>query len=120
MKAMGEFKAMLVEYIEKQAAWREEKAREYTEDARNGLCAAALWELARYVASLPDTHEQLLRIEAEHDDAGTGVFMPGEMSASVISRFRFDTESAREAFDEFLRRLAGALAEDRRREADEE
>jgi hypothetical protein len=104
-------RVMLASYIEQQASWRSEKAQEYPEDVRNRRCAEGLKELARFVSSLSENDERLLRIEQEHDDAATGLFQPGEVTARTISRFRFNIPN--ESFDALLRRLPDDLAQDR-------
>ncbi len=56
---LTEYKDYLVEKIEGQADWREQKAAEYPEDGRNGRSAKALRVLASRLKELPATYPKL-------------------------------------------------------------
>jgi len=119
-----ELQERLVEYLEQQADWRERKAEEYPEDARNASAAHGLHELAEYVAALPATDARLARLFAEYDGydvAGDPLdeFAVGAEAAALVSRFRFD-DPPTESCAAFLDRLAGTMAEDREIATDEE
>jgi hypothetical protein len=49
-------KEALARYFEQQSKWRQERAAEHPDDARNQRSAAALGELAGLVRFLPDDH----------------------------------------------------------------
>ena len=61
-------KHAIAEYLREQARWREPKAEQYPDDARNERCAAGLRALAEHVESLPDDDERLLILRARGAD----------------------------------------------------
>ena len=101
----------LADYVDEQAAWRDSKAAEYPEDERNARCAEGLRELADYIRRLDPNDSILSRVDESHDDAGTGTFMPGEVTAGLISRFRFNIPN--ETPRGLLERIPRALEDDR-------
>jgi hypothetical protein len=103
---------MLVEQIEQQSWWRQQKAQEYPEDERNMRAPLGLGELANYVRGLPPDDEVLVTLERWHDDYGTGVMNLGEQSSTVLSRFRFDRPN--EQCDAFMHRFLAAFISDRK------
>jgi len=79
--------ALLGEYFEEQARWRDRKADEYPDDDRNAQSAAALRDLAAYARALPDDDRTIRRITRALRPAGE--LVPGEESAQFASRFGF-------------------------------
>jgi len=86
-------KDKLVNYFIDQANWRDGKAEEYPEDARNAVAAGGLRELAAYVAALPDDDQRLVMLAAldplDADTPFNDVFLAGEEAGRLASRFRF-------------------------------
>lgn len=103
------FQAALLSYLAEIAAWRRQRAQELDRDPRNLRTAAALDELADYVASLPETDERLVRL-ASLTMRGER-FEPGQQLHYEIGRFRFHhPEATVEGFLETMVSLAEADA----------
>jgi hypothetical protein len=125
----AEARAILAEYIEDQARWREEKAAEWLADDRNAASARALRDLAHYVRALPDTDTRLEALaEIAEYVAPAGVLMLGEEAARALPRYGFhqptDPDWRPESESEFLDRFvvtcraeAGAFAMEQLNEA---
>jgi hypothetical protein len=109
---------MLVQSIEQQAWWRQDKAQAYPEDKRNLRASLALGELAQEVRSWPSDHWLLLLLGRWHPDLGTEVLMLGEQSNAALTRFRFDDPE--ETHEDFLLRFAKAFLYDRSEQLREE
>ena len=62
MKNIPEMKKQLVEQIERQAEWREQRAVEYPDDDRNGQSAASLRRLAKQLGEFPTTDPRWRRL----------------------------------------------------------
>jgi hypothetical protein len=106
----AEARAILAEYIEEQARWRDEKVAEYPKDDRNAASARALRNLAHYVRALPDTDKRLEALaEIAEYVAPAGLLMPGEEGARLVPRYGFhqptDPEWRPESESEFLGRF---------------
>ena len=83
----------LVQSLESSADWRERKAEEYPDDARNATCAAALAQAAREVAALPDDDPRLVTLERlPHDEEAWGSY--SEVENLIIARHGFDSAGA--------------------------
>jgi hypothetical protein len=103
---------MLAEYLEQQASWRAEKAREFPSDRRNAVSAASLSRLAEEVKHLPSETPALVELADLHRAWGTDVFMPTEGSAHMISRYGFGQLAT--PVDVFLVELAETMERERR------
>jgi hypothetical protein len=90
MGMRSEFRNAVVAYLNDQADWRDRKAAEYPEDARNARSAAALRELAGYVETLPDDDDKLAALMEVQERYDLDVFAPDEEAARMISRVGFD------------------------------
>ncbi len=90
----AEFRNAVVAYLNDQADWRDRKAAEHAEDARNARSAAAIRELAGYVESLPVDDANLAALAAVQERYDLDVFAPGEEAAWMISRLGFDAPFA--------------------------
>jgi hypothetical protein len=110
-RLMAPFRYQLAEYVFGQAKWREDKAAQYPEDERNARSAKGLFELDRYIRALPEGDARLMAAEAEYWSLDDDVLSPGQTTANLVSRFRFNVPM--ETCDALLRRLPGALAQDR-------
>jgi hypothetical protein len=108
---MAPFRDTLAEYVFGQAKWREDKAAQYPEDERHARSAKGLFELDRYIRSLSEDDARLTAAETEYWSPDDDVLSPGQTAANLIGRFRFNI--AMETCDALLRRLPGALAQDR-------
>lgn len=93
----------LADELDSQARWREIKAEEYPDDARNRRSADGLYELAQTVRDMPDDHPVLLAWAklCEVTGLSVGEIMPME---AEISRFRFN--DPHQSGDEFLKDVA--------------
>ena len=89
------------EYLAEIAAWRRRKAEEYDRDERNLRAAAAIEELAAYVATLPDDDPRLERLTALAMRGDR--FEPGQQTSYEIGRFRFFSDAG--DVDAFLTRV---------------
>jgi hypothetical protein len=101
--------ALIGEYLRSIATWRRQRYQDDLHDARNLRCAAALEELAEYIATLPPSDErlhQLKRLAVEGE-----LFVPGQQTAYEIGRFRFFSEEA--TLDGFLDRMVELAMADR-------
>jgi hypothetical protein len=107
-----QIRTQLAEYLESQVDWREAKAEEYPDDARNQRSASGLRDLAVHARGLQDGDPLLDRLEElSQGTGGLDVFALMTHAAAVAgvnaSQFRFHDPD--EPFREFLDRLvAGA------------
>lgn len=82
----------LIEYFESQARWRDAKAEETPEDARNGRSAAALRSVAEYVRRLPDNDMTLGVCVALHPAASSrrvGPSFVGEEGSRLARQYGY-------------------------------
>ncbi len=103
----------LSDYFRSQADWRQRKAEEYPDDARNAQSAAALYSLAEYVE--PDER-------GDHEAEGVDALLPhlfegfslgGEEAHRAVSRYGFGyTATAPTQHIEFLEGLQVSCMED--------
>jgi len=84
----GDTRRHLADYFEDQARWRDLKADEYPDDARNVRSAAALRELAEFVLTLSPEDYRIKRVEILIGDAD-GILSPGEEAAHVAGQMDF-------------------------------
>lgn len=89
------------------AIWRDAKAVEYPDDARNAASAAALRSLADYVETIPDD-PRVQWLDAQRQHPGDGFFVGAE-AARLLSRYGFDGPVRHAAF---LGELCVLVAED--------
>jgi len=94
----------VVDRIREAAEWRDGKAAEYPDDARNAQSAAALRGLADHVERIPDD-PRVIWLAAQIQD---GAF--GSATARVLSRCGYDSPAER--FDSFLSELCTQAARD--------
>ena len=108
-------KDILVDYLEYQAAWRNEKAEEYPEDGRNKRSADGLTEFADYLRGLPDNDEDiaalLMLCATDADHKPLDMSMLGELVSEAISKFRF--HDIHETFQDFIGSLSPLALKDR-------
>ena len=90
--------ALIGVYLRSIATWRRQRYQDDLRDSRNLRSAAALEELAEYVASLPPTDERLLHLQRLAVEGEQ--FIPGQQTAYEVGRFRFFSEEA--TLDGFL------------------
>jgi hypothetical protein len=106
---------LIADYIEDQARWRDQKAVEYPEDARNGASAEGLKKLAEYVRGLPDDDQRLATLfvleATDIDGERLAIFTPSTHVSREISRFCFNYQS--EDYGGFLKELIPWAIEDR-------
>jgi hypothetical protein len=106
---------LIADYIEDQARWRDQKAVEYPEDARNEAAAEGLRKLAEYVRGLPDDDQRLATLfvleATDIDGEPLAVFSPSTHVSREISRFCFNHQS--EDYGGFLEELIPWAIEDR-------
>jgi hypothetical protein len=101
---------LLAGYIETQVEWREAKAEEYPEDARNARSSTALHELAAYVRGLPNADARLDRLAAMGDYLSMDGFLcPGDEASRLISRFGFDHAEGTPQASMFLDQLVTTI-----------
>lgn len=100
---------VLADYVDGEAAFREETAAEHPEDGRNARSARGLRDLAAYIRDLPTDDERLERIAEVHRVASydEDVLFPGE--AATLGQFRF--RDPRESMDTALSRFVRAYEE---------
>ncbi|MFZ0118113.1 MAG: hypothetical protein WAL99_01415 [Pseudonocardiaceae bacterium] len=102
--------ALLADYLREQARWREIKAEEYPEDARNARSARALLDAAEYVAQLPDDDQRLVRLDRACRYTELGIFAGGEEVGHVVRLHHFHGPTGSPS--QFLDDLAGAAEKD--------
>ena len=95
-----ETRTALLNAIESQSTWREEKAIEYPDDPRNKMAADALGSLAEFVESLDECDPLLLRLEPLRSD---DVLFLGVLASQKLSHYGFVTDAEPR---EFLGKLA--------------
>lgn len=101
----------LADYLREQARWREIKAEEYPEDARNARSARVLFDAAEYVAQLPDDDSRLVRLDqARCFTALPDMFCGGEEVGHVVRLYGFHGPAWSPSA--FLDDLAGAAERD--------
>jgi hypothetical protein len=91
-------------YFRDQANWRDLKAEEYPEDARNAQSAAALRSLADYVES--GERETVNAVQAlEPFEYGSGVLIGGPAAGRAVSRYGYGYPVTVSSHQEFLTEL---------------
>ncbi len=100
----------VVDRIREAAEWRDGKAAEYPDDARNAQSAAALRGLADHVERIPDD-PRVIWLAAQIQDSGAGF---GGDATRTLSRFGFDVPASLDgaACERFLGELCVQAAHD--------
>ena len=105
---------VIVDYLESQAAWRDQKAAEYPDDTRNNRSAEGLRMLAAHVRQLPPGDERVRDLFARCcTDLGghpLDVFLAGDLVGYAVARFRFHDPN--DDCDAFLTSLAAFALDD--------
>jgi hypothetical protein len=96
-------------YLAEIADWRRRKADEYDRDLRNLRTATALEDLADYVLGLSDDDSRLVELDRLAMEGE--FFVPGQMTAYEIGRFRFFSEEP--SLDAFLTHVVELAQADR-------
>lgn len=100
-----DIRQLLIEYLDRIAGWRRQRAQEYDRDDRNVRTADALDALAEHIRALPDDDPRLAhlaRLTLRGD-----VFEPGQQLHYEIGRFRFHhPEATVESFFDMMIELA--------------
>jgi hypothetical protein len=92
-----------VDIISLQAEWRDNKAKRYRGDVRNGAAAAALRSLADYVANDEGESEGLKRLDG---------LLPGSETKQELGRYGFGYEVDEGTHEEMLTSLAARCVEE--------
>jgi hypothetical protein len=90
MATQIDIRKMIADYLDETARWRQEKAEEYPDDARNGRCASVLREMAAEVRAMERSDPSLAVLESMHERWDLDVFSPGEDGARLVGRWGFD------------------------------
>jgi hypothetical protein len=106
----------LAEYLREQARWREIKAEEYPEDARNAPSALALLDAAEYVAQLPDDDPRLVRLDQARCFTVADMFCGGEEVGHIVRLHHFHAPTGSPS--QFLDDLAAAAEQDVEQDAE--
>jgi hypothetical protein len=110
----AELRDQLGGYLENEARWREGKAEEYPDDARNRRSAAGLYELAAEVRAFPEDDPLLITLENLHQATGLDVYelMPADEATAGVSASKFRFHSPGEPGRTFLARLIDGAEEE--------
>ncbi len=108
--SISPFRSAVAGYARAQADWRDAKALEYPDDARNERSAEALRRFADYIDRLDEASLELATLWSLHNGL-TEFFSPNtEMGRVTFSRLGFTSEVAD---DDFPRVFAEFVAEER-------
>ena len=95
----------LVEQLERQAEWRDQKAQEYPDDKRNKNSATSLRQLAEHLSKIAPTDQLWIRYSRAWSHDGIDTMRLSEYESEELRTYGFHNESAQVTMEDAVQFL---------------